>query len=161
VEGFVEAALSAGLVAREVVQGVGAAGVVAVDDGCADVRSEIFVVLLHALLQIDKAEIKDAGFEDVDAAQAPGGGGDFLDEVGFDGAVGLEVVVEIGLELVELVLVLAFDDGDLGGEAVAEGVPGDAGLTLGGFGAGAFLSVAAVGSDLFLTGHKWPPCGEK
>jgi hypothetical protein len=161
VEGFVEAALGAGLVAGEGVQGVGASGVVAVDHGRPDVRREMFVVFLHALLQVEEAEIEDAGLDDVDAAEAPGGGGDFLDEVFLDGALRLVVVAEVSLEVFVLVLVLAFDDGDLGGEAMAEGVPGDAGLALGGFGAGAFLSVAAVGVDLFLTGHKWPPCGEK
>ena len=147
VEGFVEAALGAGLVAREPVQRVGAFGVVAVDVGHAGVRIEIFVVLLHPLFQVNEAEIEDVGFGDVDAAQAPSGVDDLLDEVCLDGALGQEVVVEIGLELVELVLVLAVGDGVFGGEAVAEGVHADASLALGGFGAGAFLSVAAIGID--------------
>ena len=56
---------------------------------------------------------------------APGGHDHLLDEEGFDGIEGLEIVL-VGLEdLVELVLVLARDDDLLSGEPMFEGIEAD------------------------------------
>ena len=85
------------------------------------------------------------GFEEWDAVEAPGGGGDFVDELSFCGCGG-GVLVE---KLLDVALVgfgvFVRQDGGLGGETVAQGVAG--GTLLAGFGArtGGVLGVGAVG----------------
>ena len=90
------------------------------------------------------------GFEERDAAEAPGGIGDFLDELSFGGSGGF-VFVEKLLD-VEPVSVGIFGskDGGAGGEAVTEGV--ERGALFAGFGARArrarYRSTGWVGSVL-------------
>ena len=90
------------------------------------------------------------GFEEWDAVEAPGGVGDFVDELGLGGGGGL-VLVE---ELLDVALigfgVLVGQDGGLGGETMAQGVAG--GTLLARFGArtGGVLGVGAVGGGATL-----------
>ena len=66
---------------------------------------------------------------------------------------GLELVVVAGAEGFEVGGVFAGDDGVGGEEAVFESVEAGGGLALGGPRAGGFLSVEAVGLDLFESTH--------
>ena len=88
---------------------------------------------------------KQIGFEEWDAVEAPGGVGDFVDQLSLGGGGG-GVLIE---KLLDVALVgfgvLSGQDGSLGGETVAQGVAG--GTLLAGFGArtGGVLGVGAVG----------------
>ncbi len=85
------------------------------------------------------------GFEEWDAVEAPGGVGDFVDQLSFGGGGG-GVLVEKLLDVALVgVGVLGGQDGRAGGEAMAQGVEGR--TLLAGFGArtGGVLGVGAVG----------------
>jgi len=154
VEGAVESALDAALVTAQRAESVPTLALAVEDAGEALIEGQVDVVPVYASPFIDQAHLEEAGFQGAQAGKAPGGHGDLLDQDGFDGPDGLEVIKE-GLEsLVEEGGVLAGDDGEAGGEAVLEGIEGGGGFALGGFGAGAELGVGAVGVDLFLRGHK-------
>ena len=77
-----------------------------------------------------------SSFEERDAVQAPGGIGEFVDELGFGGIDGLVFVEELAAVGFESGWVLGGEDGSAGGEAVAEGVAGGAEFTFRGAGAG-------------------------
>jgi hypothetical protein len=155
VEGAVEGALDAGFVAAEGFEDAGCGtGVPAEDVGefvCVD---EAVVVGFEVLLVVDEAEIEEAGFDGAAAGEAPLGHDDLVDEGGFEGAGGLEVIEEGVEEFVEGLFVFAVDDGVFGGEAVFEGIEANGGLAFGGFGAGAELGIAAIGGALFAGCHK-------
>ncbi len=154
VEGAVEGALDAGLVAAEGVEDAGrGTGVPAEDVGEFVFVGKADVAVFEVPLAVDEAEIEEAGFDGAAAGEAPLGHDDLVDEGGFEGAGGLEVIEEGVEEFVEGLVVFAADDGVIGSEAVFEGIGADGGLALGGFGAGAVLGVAAIGGDLFVGGH--------
>jgi hypothetical protein len=153
VKGAVESALDAGFVTAQGSEGVPAVAVVAEDVGETVVGDEVGVFLFHVLLLVQEAEPEEGGFHEAEAGEAPGGHDDLVDEEGFDGADGLEVVEEGLKGLVEEVRVLVGYDGMPGGEAMFQGIAPGSGLALGGFGAGAVLGVGAVGVDLLLRGH--------
>jgi hypothetical protein len=83
--------------------------------------------------------------EDVGEAQ--------IEETGFEGAGGVEVVEEGVEEFVDRLIFLEGESGVFGVEAVFEAIEANGGLTLGGFGAGGLLGVAAIGGNLFFGGH--------
>jgi hypothetical protein len=94
---------------------------------------------------VDDAQGEEIVFECGDAVDAPGGVGEGLDEMGFDGAAGVVFVAEgvaVGAVGVE---VFAGEDDDLAGESVPEGVERRALLSGGGFGASGVAGVLAVG----------------
>ena len=76
-----------------------------------------------------------------------------LDEDLLDDALRLEVVENGLLEFAVIVRVFEGEDDGFGGEAVFEGVEAGFGFAFCGSGSGGFLSVAAVGRDLFRCGH--------
>ena len=153
-EGAVEGALDAGLVTAEGVEDAGCGtGVPAEDVGDFVFVGKAVIVGVEGLLLVDEAEIEEAGFDGAAAGEAPLGHDDLVDEGGFEGAGGLEVIEEGVEEFFEGVFLFAPDDGVIGSEAVFEGIGADGGLALGGLGAGAVLSVAAIGGDLFVGGH--------
>ena len=154
VDGAVEGALGAGLVAAGVVDDVGFGGIAAKDEGVADVGQEGIVVIAHPLIEVRQPHLEEAGFHGAAAAEAPGGHGELFEEDIPGGAGGLVLGAEFGAEPIEAAFVFAGQGGGLGGEAVTEGIGGDLALALGGFGAGAFLGVPAVGIDLFLSSHE-------
>ena len=88
---------------------------------------------------------KQIGFEEWNAVEAPGGVGDFVDQLGLGGGGGL-ILVE---KLLDVALVgfgvLGGQDSGLGGETVAQRVEGR--TLLAGFGTrtGGVLGVGAVG----------------
>jgi hypothetical protein len=85
------------------------------------------------------------GFEEWDAVEAPGGVGDFMDELSFGGGGGLVLVEKLlDVALVD-VRVLGGQDGGAGGEAVAEGVLRGPLLARFGARAGRVRGVGAVG----------------
>ncbi len=135
-----EGALDAGLVAAEGIEGSGG------DTGTPAEDVGQFLVVVEADFEI-------AGFEFATYGEAPLGHGDLVDEGGFQGADGLEVVEDGVAEFVEGFLVFEGDDGVFGDEAVFEGVEASGGLAFGGFGAGAALRVAAIGGNLFFGCH--------
>jgi hypothetical protein len=101
-----------------------------------------------------------AGFGAEEAAEAPVGRGDALDEDLFDDGGGGEVLAELSEEGVELgaglVGLEAGGDEGAGEDAVLEGVPAGAGFAGGGAGAGGFEGIAAVGGELVFGGHGAP-----
>jgi hypothetical protein len=157
--GAEEGALGAGFVAGQDGEGVGRAGVAEKDAGEAVGGGKSLVFVVDVFGVIDQAEVEGAGFQTAEAAKAPGGHDDLLDEEGFDGADGLVLLFEGQLDCVELVRVFDGDDGVLGGEAVFEGVEADGGLACGGLGAGGFEGIGAVGVDLLLGSHGWRSLG--
>src|ERR1017187_9186111 len=97
---------------------------------------------------------EESGFEAGGADEGLLAGGDALDGEEFLGVDGAVEVERILAELVDFVEVFEADDGEgVAGEAVFAGVEGGFHLTGGGTGAGGFLSVDAVGGDLFVGGH--------
>jgi len=155
--GAEEGALGASFVAGQDGEGIGAAGVEAEDVGEALAVGDVLEFLVHAFGVFDQAEVEGTGFHAADAAKAPGGNDDLLDEEGFDGADGL-VMLFVGLaDDVELFPVFEGENGVLSGESMLEGIEPDGGLTLGGLGAGGFEGIGAVGVDLFLRRHRGAP----
>ena len=88
---------------------------------------------------------QEFGFEGGDAVEAPGGGGEGVDELFFESAEGLEVGEEALEVELELGGVLGGQEGGTAGEAMAEGVEGRAEFAGVGAGAGGELGVEAVG----------------
>ena len=90
------------------------------------------------------------GFEERDAVEAPGGVGDFVDELSLGGGGGL-VLIEKLLDVALVgVGVLGGQDGGAGGEAMAEGVERGALLARFGARAGGVRRVGAVDGDATL-----------
>jgi hypothetical protein len=65
---------------------------------------------------------EEIGFQKRDAAEAPGGVGEFLDEMSFGGCGGLVFVQELAAVLLVGGGIFRRQDGGLGGQAVADGV---------------------------------------
>ena len=152
VHGAVEGALDAGFVTTQEHENAFAAGVAEEDVGVlvvagGDLESPQFPFFFN------EQPVEEAGFHAAEAAEAPGGHDHLLDEEGFGGTDGLVVVLERLLDFLEFGFPLGFNDGVLGGEAMAEGIEADGGLALGGFGAGAALGIPAIGFDLQFGGH--------
>jgi hypothetical protein len=87
------------------------------------------------------------------ARKAPGGHDHLLDEEILGGTGGLVLGLESLERFVEVLLILAGEDGGFGGETVAQGVEADGGAAFGSLGAGAQLGVPAIGVNLLLRGH--------
>jgi hypothetical protein len=83
-------------------------------------------------------------FQAADAAEVPGGVDELIEQVVLEGALGIELGLVGGEEVVKLFLFAFADDQVAGGEAVFAGVLGGAGLALGGAGAGGKTSVGGV-----------------
>jgi hypothetical protein len=149
-EGAVEGALGAGLVATKGGEGIGA---LAEDVGQFLGLVVVVEELLIVVVQVEEAEFEEAGFDAAEAGELPLGHDDLVDEGGFEGAVGLELFEEGGAEFFEIRFLFAIDDRAFGGEAMLEGIEANGGLAFGGFGAGAQLGVAAIGGDLLFGGH--------
>jgi len=86
----------------------------------------------------------EAGFEERDAAEAPGGIGELVDKVRFGGIGGLVFVEELAAVGFEGGGVFGGEDGRGGGKAVTEGVAGGAEFAFRGAGAGGVLGVQTV-----------------
>ena len=70
----------------------------------------------------DHAQGKEVVFEGGDSVEAPGGVGQGLDQLGFDGAFGF-ALVDVGFDVALVGLkVVTWEDDDLTGESMAEGV---------------------------------------
>ena len=134
--------------------GGGAGGLEAVEPG----ESPAFVV--EAAGVFGQAELEGGGFHTADAAEAPGGHDELLNEEDFDGAEGLVMLfVSLG-DFVELVLVFEREDGVLGGESMFEGVEANGGLARGGLGTSGVEGIGAVRVNLFLGSHGGHSLGE-
>ena len=108
----------------------------------------------------DVGLVEEAGLDDGEAVALPGGGDDFVDEGGFDGADGFQVPVKAAAAVEEVLAVLGGQEDGVGQAAVARGVLGADRLAFGGTGAGGFLGVAAVGLDLAFGWHTGSSGGE-
>jgi hypothetical protein len=156
VEGAVEGVFDADLEQGEVVEGLGGVGVAAGNVGGAEVRGEGLEALV-VLLEGVGAEVVVVGFALAEAAEAPPGVGDAVDQEALVGAGGLEVVFEGAEGFLEGGGILAGEDGEAGGEAVLEGVEADGGLALGGARSGGKQSVTPIGVDATRIGHSRSP----
>ncbi len=96
---------------------------------------------------------EETGFYGGDAAEAPEGGGEDFDEVGFEGGGGLELGEEGGSEGGEFFGGFGGEEDSFGVEAVLEGVLGGAGFAGGGGGAAGFGSVQAGGGGFERRRH--------
>ncbi len=90
------------------------------------------------------------GFDGYQPVEAPAGGGQGLDEAGFDGVGGLEAVHVGVAEALEGSAILVGEDDYLGVESVLDGVGGGAGFALWGYGSFGFGSVGAGGVGSWL-----------
>ena len=107
--------------------------------------------VVGALLDVIDGCGEELGFDAGDPVEAPLGGDHFMDEVEFDGAVGVELE-DVGVEEgVELGRVLGGEDDGLGGEPVLEGVLGRASAA--GFGNGSAGFGAVEAGDLGFGWH--------
>ena len=132
VQGAVEGALGAGFVAGQEGESARAAGVVEEDKGVLVMAGRVVESTQTAFFLIEQP-VEEAGFHAAEAAEAPGGHDHLLDEEGFGGTDGLVVVLERLVDFLEFGFPLGFNDGVLGGEAMAEGIEADGGLAPGGF----------------------------
>ncbi len=98
-------------------------------------------------------EGREGGFGFVAALDVPGGLGELLEEDLFEGGRGGEFDLKGDQECVELFFLALEDDEPFGVEPVKEGVAGGVGFAFGGFGAGGFEGVIAIGADLGFGGH--------
>lgn len=176
-EGAAVEALSLGLVAEEQAEGVGEVveAVEALGEGEVTVLpvgdlDAVGQLRLHgdpetvaAGEALVEAGSEEAGLEAGEAEEGLLGDGDALEGEELLGVGGLEVGDEVGAEAGDGIAVLQADDGVVGGgEAVAAGVLGRAGLAFGSTGAGGAGGVGAVGGKLLFgnglarSGHSTP-----
>jgi hypothetical protein len=148
-EGAVESALDAHLVAGEVVEALFVRAVPAIDKANA-VGRVVVAAFAQGVLQVGQALVEVAAFKDAEAAKTPGGHGEVIHQLGLEGAGRGQFVLKGLQELVELGRVFGGKQGTCGGEAVGQRIRRGTGFAGGGLGAGAALSVAAIGFDLFF-----------
>ena len=129
VEGEVEGALVAGILARETVEVCKQAGI-----GWA-------------------VAVEQAGFGPLKTVHVPDGGNDLKNQEALSGADGAVVGLEFTEESVEFGDLFERDGGVLGGQAMLEGIEPDSRLALRGSGAGGVLGVAAVGREFGCADH--------
>ncbi len=139
-------AVEAGFIAVQQMQHPRLAGEVA--EG---LRHRVSLVEGDGLAVID-GDIEDFGFDTADSHTPPVGRDEVIDQHAGDGVGGLEKVMELGGELVEVLLGLLFEDDVFGEEAVFERVPGRFGFAFGRDGAFGFGSVGAGGGLACRTG---------
>ena len=105
-----------------------------------------------------EASREEAGFEAGGADEGQLAEGDAFDGPKFLRVGGLIEVDEVVAEVADFIDLFQIGHGkDGGGEAVLAGILSGLSFTGGGTGAGRFLSVDAVGGDLFVRGHVWLP----
>src|SRR5579863_1025146 len=92
--------------------------------------------------------VLNVGFEEVAAAEVPGGVEDEFEEIELAESGGLQFVEEGGFELIELGLFVGADEDFGGGESGGGGVGGGGALAFVGARSGGELGVGAVGLDL-------------
>jgi hypothetical protein len=80
---------------------------------------------------IEDFQVKQVGFDAEEAAEAPTGDGHDIDQVGFDGGVGLELVYEIRAQELEVLGGFAVEKDGGGSEAMTAAVGGGAGFPFG------------------------------
>ncbi|MBL8211340.1 MAG: hypothetical protein JNK87_11540 [Bryobacterales bacterium] len=104
--------------------------------------------------------VKGLLFHALEAGEAPGGIGDVLDDVALMDIGGLIEVEVLGRDAEVGAAVLGGEDGVLGGEAVRDGVLGDFGFAVWGFGAARLPAVLGGGAGAaILTGLGGPVGG--
>ncbi|HTW67339.1 MAG TPA: hypothetical protein VME17_22120 [Bryobacteraceae bacterium] len=96
--------------------------------------------------------VKQGGFEQGDAVEAPGGVGELLGELRFGGSGGLILVEELATVLLVGGGVLSSEDGGAAGESVGDGVAGGALFAGGGAGPGGEAGVGAICSGAMASG---------
>ncbi len=71
------------------------------------------------IFRVEDFQVKVVGFDGEEAAKAPARDGHDVDEVGFDGGLGSEVVYKVRAEKVEVLFGFAVEEDGCGGQAVA------------------------------------------
>ena len=150
VKGPVECAFDAGLVTEQIFDGARVAGIVEEDECLALDLFESGVVAFHALGKFVDAQVEQPGLDAAQTLEAPGGHDHLVDQQIFGGADGLVLGLKGFEHLLEVFCIFVVEDGDFGGEAVAQSVETDGSASARSLGAGAFLSIAAIGVDLSL-----------
>ena len=142
-------AFEAGLDAMEEAEGTAGEAVKSFGEGLGGgqgfVLDAVFDGLSALLLDVGDGVGQELRLDEGEAIEAPFGGDDFVDEVEFDGAGGLELL-DVGIEeALKIGGVFGGQDDGLAGEAVAERVLRRALLAGFGFGAVGFGAVFAGG----------------
>jgi hypothetical protein len=153
---FVANAAEAGLVAAEAGEDAGSVIEGAVGEGVADVRAAGFE-LLEVGFAADDFDFEEGGLVGPDAVEAPAGGDELFDEVGFVGIAGLEVEQVHVAEGEEVVLGLVVEEDATGGESMGDAGGVGAGAALGGDGTAGFGAIGAGRIDASLGRHVGPP----
>ena len=124
-------------------------------EGCGEavMLGQPFEVFTEALFLISHALLEEPGFDAGVAGNAPTGGGELMDEIGFGlglGAEVIEIVAKLGL-----ILVCGFveEDDGAGGESVKQGVAGGGLLAGDGGRSSGFGAIGSCGGD-FLGGRR-------
>lgn len=131
-EGLVVLAATVRFEANLAGEGSGGVGESEEGGGCGEAGGGAAAVLTGAFA------LEGGGLGSPEVRQMPAGEGHGLDERGFGGVAGLELVGESGGELVILVEGFAFGDGGVGEEPVERGVLGGDAFAFGGAGSGGF-----------------------
>jgi hypothetical protein len=85
------------------------------------------------------------GLDGEEAAEAPTGDGHDVDQVGFDGGLGLELIHEVSPEKLKKFVGFSVDEDGRGGEAMTAAIGGGAGFSFGGDGAVGLGSIDSGG----------------
>ena len=94
--------------------------------------------------------LEDLGFEERDAVEAPGGIGEFGDELGFGWAGGLVFITELAEMFFVSGGIFGGNQEAAGAVAIFEGVEPDGFFAFGGLRSGGVLGVLLIGSALFV-----------
>jgi hypothetical protein len=113
--------------------------------GQAIVWFQVGELSIDLLLAADEFHVKQVGLDGKEAAEAPTGDGHDVDQVGFDGGLGLELIHEVSPEKLKKFVGFAGDKDRGGGEAVTATIGGGAGFSFGGDGAARLGSIGAGG----------------
>ena len=96
------------------------------------------------------------GFHTADPVKVPGGGHQLIEQGLLDGALGFDVGLVIGEQIVELFLFAGGDDDLAGGESMFRCILRGAVFSFGGAGSGGMLRVGGIGRELSGgSGHDW------
>ena len=153
-QGSIEGPLDTGFVAGEFLEGAAATVILEECRGLTLGFRQLSGGSSRLLVEVDHADIEQAGLDGAQTLEAPGGHDYLLDQQIFGRSDGLMLGFKSLEHFLKFLLILVFEYGVFGGEAVAQSVEADGIASFGGIGACAFLSVQAIGIDLFLRRHR-------
>jgi len=159
VEGGLDVARVAEVVAEEVIVGIAGVGLEGEGEAGVGIFGEGFARGVASSFEIVddflEEHFLEADFDLLGADGAPGVGGELGDQVALVSGLGGEVLKKAIAESFEVGGGFEGEDGEFGGEPVGDGVEAGIGFAGGGPGAGGFLGVALVGGALRFGDGSW------